>query len=114
MLIHGITVKLHQRTQTGVDGLGVPIYMDTLIDVPNVLVTPASDTEELETVNLNGKEATYVLSIPRGDSHDWENTLVDFFGETWRTIGKPLEYIDSMLPLSWNKKVRVESIVSQN
>ncbi len=67
--------------------------------------------EVLETVNLYGKKAIYTLSVPKGDTHNWENTFVEFFGERWRTIGKPKEYMEHQIPLAWNKQVRVESIV---
>lgn len=110
MWIKGITVQLSQFVDSGVtDDFGVPVMSETVVPVENVLVCPASDTEVLETVNLYGKKAIYTLCIPKGDTHDWENTFVTFFGEQWRTIGKPLEYIDDLIPLDWNMKVRVES-----
>ncbi|WP_338808322.1 hypothetical protein DBT37_0006140 [Aerococcus mictus] len=39
----------------------------------------------------------------------WQNQKVKFFGKTWRVIGMPLEGIESMIPLDWNKKVMVEA-----
>lgn len=110
-LIHGITVKLHVHGTGTTDGFGIAVPTDSTVNVNNVIVSPVSDTEALETVNLYGKRAVYTLSIPKGDTHDWENTEVEFFDEKWRTIGKPLEYIEDMVPLEWNKKVRVESCV---
>lgn len=110
MLIHGITVSLINLTQSGTDAFGAPVYTEASVSVDNVLVSPSSEEEILDTVNLYGKRAVYTLCIPKGDSHDWENTFVEFFGERWRTIGKPLEYIDDLVPLSWNKKVRVENV----
>jgi hypothetical protein len=32
---------------------------------------------------------------------------VEFFGEKFRTIGAPTQGIEDMIPLSWNKKVKV-------
>lgn len=110
MLIKGIPVNLIQLTQTGVDDFGAPVYSESSVSVSNVLVSPSSEDEILSTVNLYGKKAVYTLCIPKGDSHDWENTFVEFFGERWRTIGKPIEYIEGLVPLSWNKKVRVENV----
>jgi len=48
------------------------------------------------------------LAIPKGDTNDWENQEVRFFGERWRVIGMPLQGIDELIPLDWNKKVMVE------
>lgn len=110
-MLKGITVTLYTVTQTGVDDFNRPIYAETAVQVPNVLVAPLSDTEILDTVNLTGKKATYQLGIPKGDTHDWENRRVSFFGEDWRVIGHPTEGIDAMIPLRWNKKVKVESYV---
>lgn len=110
MLIKGITVSLINLTQSGTDGFGAPVYTESSVSVDNVLVSPSSEDEILDTVNLYGKRAIYTLCIPKDDSHDWENTFVEFFGERWRTIGKPLEYIDELVPLYWNKKVRVENV----
>ena len=108
-LIKGITVKLVDRTQTGVDSFNRPIYTETLIEVGNVLVAPLSDTEILDTINLTGRKAVYQLAIPKTDTHTWEDKKVQFFGETWRVIGKPTMGIDENIPLDWNKKVKVES-----
>ena len=79
--------------------------------VDDVLVAPMSDTEILDTVNLFGRKATYQLGIPKGDTHEWvDGGYVRFFGELWRIVGHPTEGIEAMIPLRWNKKVRVESV----
>ena len=108
-MIKGITVTLYTVTQTGVDAFNRPVYAETAVPVENVLVAPLSDEEVLETLNLTGKKAKYQLGIPKGDTHDWENRKVHFFGEDFRVIGHPTEGIESMIPLGWNKKVKVES-----
>lgn len=109
-LIKGIVVKLSQRTQTGVDGFNRPIYTEAYVDVNNVLVAPLSDSEVLDSINLTGRKAVYQLGIPKGDTHSWENEKVQFFGQTWRVIGKPTMGIEDNIPLAWNTKVKVESI----
>lgn len=101
---------LHTVTQTGVDGFNRPVYAVNDVTVHNVLVAPVSDTEVLDTLNLTGRKAVYQLGIPKGDTNDWENREVVFFGETFRVIGMPTEGIDDMIPLSWNKKVKVERV----
>ena len=106
--MRGITVTLYTKTETGADAFHAPIYTETPVQVDNVLVAPASTTEILDNVNLYGRKAVYTLAIPKGDTHDWENVRVDFFGQSWRTFGFPTEGIEHLIPLSWNRKVMVE------
>lgn len=111
--IHGITVKLHELTVDSYNGFNEPVYVQTVTEVENVIVAPASEQEILDTINLTGRKAVYTLGIPKGDTHAWANTIVEFFGRQWRTIGEPTMGIDDMIPLSWNKKVRCESLVEE-
>lgn len=105
----GITITLYSRTETGRDLLNAPVYTETAETVDNVLVAPMSDQEVLEAYTLTGRKAVYQLGIPKGDEHDWSaGNRVNFFGEDWRIIGMPQEGIEALIPLSWNKKVRVE------
>jgi len=107
-VITGRTVTLLAKTQTGVDAFNRPIYEETPTPVDNVLIAPLSDQEVLETLNLTGRKAVYQLALPKGDAHDWENQRVQFFGETWQVIGIPTEGQSELIPLFWNKKVKVE------
>lgn len=105
----GITVTLYEIVPTGLDELNHPIYTETETSVDNVLVAPVSSTELTEIYSLTGRRAEYQLAIPKGDSHDWSaGKRVGFFGKTWRIIAMPEEGIDKLIPLSWNKKVKVE------
>lgn len=105
----GITVTLYDNIQVGENWLHEPIYQTVSEDVDNVLVAPMSDQEVLETYNLTGRKGIYQLAIPKGDTHDWTaGKRVDFFDKSWRIIGYPQEGIDHLIPLAWNKKVRVE------
>ena len=108
MALHGTTVTLFERIQSGVDGFNRPVYTETPVDVENVLIAPLSGEEVLETLNLTGRKAVYQLGIPKGDGHDWEGKRVAFFGQSWRVIGIPLEGQEELIPLGWNKKVKVE------
>ena len=104
----GITVKLYERTQTGTDPVNRPIYTETPTNVDNVLVGHPDDEEVLSTLNLTGRKVIYVLAIPKGDTHNWENCTVEFWGMKFRTIGMPTQGIEKLIPLFWNKKVKVE------
>ena len=107
-MIKGITVALAVKNQVGEDALHAPIYETSEIEVENVLVAPASAEDITTSQDLYGKKAVYTLAIPKGDTHNWEDTTVKFFGKEWRTFGVPLEGMDELLPLKWNKKVMVE------
>ena len=105
----GITITLYNRTQTGTDALNHPVYEETAVSVNNVLVAPISTTESTEIYNLTGRRAEFQLGIPKSDTNDWTaGKKVEFFGKTWRIIAMPEEGIEKLIPLSWNKKVKVE------
>lgn len=107
-MIKGIPVVLYETTQIGVDALNAPIFDEVPVTVENVLVSPAESEDVLSAIQMYGKHAVYELCIPKGDAHDWEDKTVEFFGHKWRTFGFPQEWIEENVPLSWNKKVKVE------
>ena len=108
-MIKGKTVILYDRKQVGTDALNHPIYTEIPVAVDNVLYSPMSSTQVLETYNLTGRIAVYELGIPKGDTHEWTaGKKVSFAGKDWRIIGIPTEGIDNMIPLRWNTKVQVE------
>ena len=106
--LKGITVTLHDRQQTGMDPFGRPVYEDVDIPVENVLVGSPSTEDIANELNLTGKKLAYLLAIPKGDTHDWDDRKVSFWGETFQTIGSPTQGIEEMIPLDWNRKVKVE------
>lgn len=108
--IHGMTVQLQQKTDIGVDSFNVPVHFEEWVDVNDVLVGQPTDAEQVNSMDLYGERAVYMLGIPKGDTHDWSaGTLVKFFGETWRTFGHGIEGIEDLVPGPWNKKVMVAS-----
>lgn len=106
--LKGITIILVDKVEIGRDPFDKPIYEDKDIEVENVLIQPTSTDDVVNQMNLTGKKAVYTLAIPKGDSHDWENKEVKFFGKRWRTVGFPTEGIEDLIPLDWNMKVMVE------
>lgn len=108
MFLHGITVKLHEKKEVGKDELNRPVYEDTTVNVDNVLVGEPNDQDIAAVDNITGRKVAYALGIPKGDTHNWIDTEVEFFGEKFRTVGIPVQGIEDMIPLAWNKRVRVE------
>lgn len=107
-MIHGVTVTLFEKVKTGKDSLNHSTYDIKPIQVNNVLVAPMSATDIPTSTEADRRKATYQLAIPKGDTHDWNNADVEFFGHKWHTVGLPIEGIESNIPLDWNKKVTVE------
>lgn len=107
MGIKGISIVLYDRVQSGLDEFNRPIYREKEVTVDNVLIGEPSTQEVVDELNLSGKVLAYTLAIPKGDSHEWENKRVRFFGEVFEVIGKPTQGLDHLIPLSWNKKVKV-------
>lgn len=104
----GIPITLYNKVEIGRDAFNKPIYDDVPETVENILIEPLSDSEVLETLSLTGRKAVYRIGIPKGDQHDWTDKKVSFFGQDFRAIGIPIEGIEEMIPLEWNKKVTVE------
>lgn len=109
-MLKGIDVILYEKHSIGLNGFGSPIYEETPVVIENVLVAPVSSDNILDNVDVKEKTETYQLAIPKGDDHDWINAKVEFFGKTWETVGTPLEGIEELIPLSWNRKVLVRRI----
>lgn len=107
-MIKGITITLIDHIPDGKDAFGAPIYRTEEIPVDNVLVTPSTSDDVTTQLNLTGKKAVYTLAIPKGDSHEWKDKEVRFFGQRWRVFGYPTKGIDDLIPLAWNTKVMVE------
>lgn len=106
--LRGITITLYEKTFAGYDGFGCPTWTTEAVSVNNVLVAPVTSDDIVNDYTLSGRKAVYQLGIPKGDTHSWNDVDVEFFGERFRTFGKPIEGIEAMIPLSWNKKVYVE------
>lgn len=106
--IKGITIILYNKKKVGKDPFGSPIYEEVQEQVNNVLVSPTGSEDVTNQLSITGRTASYTLGIPKGDTHDWENKTVEFFGKKWKTFGIPTEGIEEMIPLEWNKKVLVE------
>lgn len=108
MGIKGIDVTLYVKTQTGADEFNAPIYAESAETVSNVLVGEPSTDDIANELQLYGKHLAYTLAIPKGDTHDWSNVTVEFFGQKFKTYGGVTQGIDALIPLDWNRKVKVE------
>ena len=113
-MLHGVTVTLYEKTQTGTDGFGKPIYSETPVEVDDVLIGEPSTDDITTSTSMDGKEISYMLAIPKGDTHNWTDSKVewtDAYGKTFtaKTFGFPITGIEANIPLRWHKKVRCEA-----
>lgn len=106
--MRGVTITLYDKVQTGVDAFNRPVYEDVATTVDNVLIGEPTTEDVINELNLTGKHLAYTLAIPKGDAHEWNDRKVEFFGEVFRTYGEPTQGIEHLIPLAWNKKVKVE------
>ena len=107
-MIKGITVTLFDKVEVGKDAFDMPIYEEKAIEVKNVLVGNPTTDDIVNNETLYGKKTTYILAIPKGDNHKWENRKISFFGEMFYSFGNVTQGIEENIPLNWNKKVNVE------
>jgi hypothetical protein len=114
--IKGTTVKLYEEKVIGYDSLNAPIYEETPVEVDNVLVGEPSTDDITSSTSLYGKKISFMMAIPKGDTHDWVNKKVewtDAYGITHKcmTFGYPITGIESNIPSQppWHMKVRCES-----
>jgi len=120
--IKGITVILYTKIESDVDEFNRPIYETRAEQIKNVLVAPSGGGSTalsasdgiINELNLNGKQVKYVLAIPKGDTHDWNDKTVEFFGQKFRTIGTVIQGIEDNIPLDWNKKIAVEDYIDED
>lgn len=112
----GATVKLWERSQAMTtdtppvpvfDEFNDPVWTYKATDVANVLIGEPTTDEVTSGIDLYGKKAEFMLGIPKGDTHAWEDARVEFFGRSWQTFGMVLQGIEENIPTPWHHKVRV-------
>lgn len=110
-MLKGMTVSLQVLTDTGqTDDFNRSVYTESFTDVENVLVGQPTTDDITSSTDLHGKDIAYVLGIPKGDGHIWEDREVRFFGRRFKTFGGQITGIQSMIPLSWGSKINVEAL----
>ena len=106
--MRGMTVTLYEEQVIGSDMIGSPIYEEVPVEVNNVLIGEPSSEDIVGSQDLYGKTISYMLGIPKGDTHVWHDRDLYIFGERFRTIGYPMTGIQDNIPLRWGQNVKVE------
>lgn len=107
-MIKGETVKLIVKNQSGADAFGAPIFTIEEEMVEDVIIGNPSTDAIVNDMQMYGKKLVFVLGIPKGDAHDWQNTEVEIRGKRFRTYGFPLTQTSANVPGKWNTQVKVE------
>lgn len=74
--------------------------------ISDVLIGEKTGSSPNETTD--GRLLGYTIAIPKGDTHNWTDRMVGFFGMFFRTVGYPEQGIEENIPLRWHKKIKVE------
>lgn len=108
-LISGIPVILYEKTVTGYDAFNREIVEEKPVTVENVLVQPLERTTDAQTesTNLFPEKMSFVLGIPKSDTHNWDDSRVEFWGHVFRSENGAWQGIEDLVPGPWNKKVLV-------
>lgn len=115
MRLHGVTIQILRKVETGTDIFGRPTYEEVSEDVENVLIASPSyitaSKEVVDALNLDGKKVDYWLGIPKGDTHTWEGAKVILpapFSGTYKVIHFPVTGIQDLIPMQWGMNVAIE------
>lgn len=97
--------------KTRIKGTDIVLYSGAAQEtVHNVLIGQPMTSQSENAATQTGLICTHTLAIPKGDTHDWTNRIVGFFGGLFRTVGYPSEGIEENIPLDWHKQVNVRKI----
>lgn len=113
--MRGLTVTLYNQIPTGEeDEFGVQIFIETPVNVPDVLVGEPTTDDIATSTALYQKQIRFMLGIPKGDTHDWMDKKVswtDAYGRTitCKTFGFPITGVEANIPTKWHMKVRCEA-----
>lgn len=107
-MLKGETVFLIEKTEIGRDPFGKPIFEEKETPIEDVLIGSPSFDAAISANNLDGKRLAYTLGIPKGDTHNWQDTFVIIRGKRFKTFGFPLTQTAENVPGKWNTQVKVE------
>ena len=112
--IRGISVTLYKETVSSYDNFGAPIYTTVKETVDNVLVVQPSTDDVTSSISLYGKKIAFNLGIPKGDTNDWTDKVVEWTDAsgntvTVKTFGFPIMGIEANVPGPWHKIVKCEA-----
>ena len=110
-IVKGLTVTLYEKTELSVDDFGQKTYTEEPVEVNNVFIQPVADDGITSNLEIAGTHNAYVLHIPKGDAHKWEDSIV-YLPEPYnlkvKTYTSGMIYRNDLVPLDWNKQIKAE------
>ena len=110
-IVKGLTVTLYEKNELSVDDFGHKTYTENPVDVSNVFIQPTSDDAITSNIEIAGSHNSYVLHIPKGDTHRWEDSIVYLpapYNIKVKTYASGMIYRNDLAPLDWNKQIEAE------
>ena len=109
----GTTVMLYETVDNGRDPFGAKEYVTKPTPVDDVLIGQPTTDDITTSTQMYGKVIRYMLGIPKGDTHDWMDKVVewsDSYGvHRVKTFGFPVTGVEANIPTKWHMKVRCEA-----
>lgn len=107
-----IVLEFTKKVPTGAkDGLNNPIYSEETFDISDCLIAPITEPlDRVESAALDRDVAIVRIHLPKSDLTDVSNSTTVYGGQTWRIVGKPVQFMDENTPTIWNRYVRAEAI----
>ena len=106
--MHGETVVVISRTETGRGPGNTPVWAESETTVGNVLVVPGPRADVLESNRPMGVDVAFTLHFPKTVTGSLRGCRVRVRGETFHVVGDPRAYQDNLTPGEWNRPVEVE------
>ena len=107
-LLEGETVVVIHRAEVGRGAGNTPIYTEVEEAVDDVLVSPASTSDVIESNRPDGTELVYRLDFPKTWTRSLRGCRVRVRGEEFHVAGDPRPFLGSLTPGRWNRPVNVE------
>ncbi len=94
-----------------IKGTDITLYSGSDTEtVSNVLIGGFAGAQSAVLAESGKAPQAYTLAIPKGDTHEWTDRIVEFFDSKFRTLGYPEQGIEDNIPLFWHKLVRVQEM----
>jgi hypothetical protein len=112
MAMKTIALEFRKKVATGLkDSLNNPTFTIGAFIINDCLIAPVIEpVDRIETAALDRNQAIVRIHLPKNDTADVSDSEVEYGGQTWRVIGKPVQFMNENTPTQWNRYVRAESI----
>lgn len=109
LIDYAIPVTLYEKVQDGTDDFGVPTYAENAVVIDKCLVAMGQHNQLMDNNTIQVALDTFTIAIPKGDTHDWRNSIVEFSlgGIEFRckTNSDYLLGVEEAMPLMWHKQI---------